>query len=180
MRIHTSHAAIFALGALFLAVPAFAEPELPPNLNVAPVYRELVESMADQSPTFLGQMLRIGSATTATVHLDVVPHIIGARAQTRIERRADGLTAWIEVTRFDDIVELIAHEIEHVIEQLEGVNLAAGAVLADTGIRAVNASGTMFETARAARAGVAVAQEVREAAKRKNADALLSSSRANA
>jgi hypothetical protein len=137
--------------------PAFAQLALPSNLHVAPMYRGMVESMADRSPTFQGQLRRIGAAHGVTVHLEIVQHIIGARASTRMVRQIDGLTARIEVDRFDNVVELIAHEIEHVIEQIDGVDLAENAA----GIYSVAAGGMIFETERAKRVGLTVAQEVR-------------------
>jgi hypothetical protein len=145
---------------LSLLTPAFAQPALPSNLHVSPVYHGLVESIARQSPTFQAQLVRIATAPDVTVHLDVVPRIAGARAVTEMVRQSDGLTARIQVSRFDNVVELIAHEIEHVIEQIEGVHLAGGARVADSGIYAVSLNGAAFETARAARAGRTVAREV--------------------
>jgi len=87
---------------------------------------------------------------------------------TRIVRQNDGLTARIEVARFDDLVELIAHEIEHVIEQIDAIDLAADAGQPGTGVHTVGADGMMFETARAARVGVSVAREVRASLRREN------------
>ena len=49
----------------------------------------------------------------------------------------------------DNVVELIAHEIEHVIEQIDRVDLAESAA----GIYSVSAGGMVFETERAGRAG---------------------------
>lgn len=157
MRIHYSSPAI-VLCILSLTSPAFAQSALPPNLQVAPIYRELVESMAAQSPIFQAQLLRIATAAGVTVHVEVVPHIVGARAMTRMVRQHDALTARIEVARFDDLVELIAHEIEHVIEQIDGVDLAGGASLSN---HSVAAGGMVLETERAKRVGRLVAQEVR-------------------
>jgi hypothetical protein len=151
---------------LSLGSPAFAQFALPSNLQVAPMYRELVESMAERSPTFRGQLLRIATAPRLTIDLDVVPHIVGARAVTRMVRHADGLAARAQVSQFDDVVELIAHELEHVIEQIDGVDLAADAGQPGSGVRA---TGPMtFETVRAKRIGVIVAQEVRASMRRGN------------
>ena len=92
-----------------------------------------------------------------TVHVEIVQHIIGARAMTRMVRQIDGLTAWVEVARLDNVVELIAHELEHVIEQIDRVDLAGSAA----GVYSVAAGGMIFETERAKRVGLIVAQEVR-------------------
>ena len=168
MRIPHIHCPAIVLCILSLASPAFAQFALPSNLDVSPIYRDLVESMADRSPTFRRQLQRIADEPRLTIDLDVVPHIVGARAVTRMVRKADGLDARIEVSRFDDMVELIAHEIEHVIEQIDRVDLAAGAALPDAEVHAVDSNGMVFETARAARAGVTVSQEVRDAGRRRS------------
>jgi len=155
---HTHPLAVVA-SILLLHSPAFAQVALPSNLHVTPIYREFVEAIADHSPTFEEQLRRIATAPGVEVHVEIVAHVLGARARTRMVRETDGLTAWIEVARFDNVVELIAHEIEHVIEQIEGVDLAGRAGMAESGIYSVSLNGT-FETARAARAGVTVAREV--------------------
>ena len=108
---------------LFSTPPAFAQSVLPSNLNVTFGVSGSCGVYADQSPTFRQQLLRVGAEDGLTIHIDVVPRIIGARATTRMVRQNDGLTAHVKVARFDNLVELIAHEVEHVIEQIEGVNL---------------------------------------------------------
>jgi hypothetical protein len=56
-------------------------------------------------------------------------------------------------------VELVAHELEHVIEQLDRIDLPSKAALPDSGVHSL--AGNMFETTRATRVGLKVAQEVR-------------------
>ena len=46
---------------------AFAQSALPSNLQVAPVYRNLVASIADRSPTFRQQLLRIANEQGLTI-----------------------------------------------------------------------------------------------------------------
>lgn len=58
-----------------------------------------------------------------------------------------------------DHAELIAHEIEHIIEQLDGIDLGARATLPATGVR--RCADGAFETMRAIRTGLAVAGEMR-------------------
>jgi len=53
-----------------------------------------------------------------------------------------------------------SHEIEHVIEQLDDVDLAAQARLPDTGVHSVSADSHVYETARALRVGLKVTEEV--------------------
>lgn len=168
MRIPHIHRPAIVLCILSFASPAFAQFALPSNFDVPTMYRELVESMADRSPTFREQLRRIASEPGLIIDLDVVPRIVGARAVTRMVRQTDELTAHIEVARFENVVELIAHELEHVIEQIDRVDLTAGAARSDAEIYSVSSSGTVFETARAARAGVSVAQEVRVSSRRED------------
>ena len=159
MVMRHTHLLAVVLCIFSLRSPAFAQNALPSNLHVAPMYREMVESMADRSPTSQAQLLRIANAPGVTVHLEIVQHIIGARALTRMVRQIDGLTARVEVARLDDVVELIAHELEHVIEQIDRVDLRS-AGLSNGGIYSVAAGGMLFETERAKRVGRAVAKEV--------------------
>jgi hypothetical protein len=143
---------------------------LPSNLHVAATYRGLVESMADRSLTFRRQLLRIATAPRVTVNVELIPstHIGGSRARTGMKRQAERLIARIEVARLDNVVELIAHEIEHVIEQLDGIDLAEFAALPETGVYSLtaHAHGTVFESVRSIRVGMNVAREVRASGRR--------------
>jgi hypothetical protein len=124
------------------------------------MYREFVQTIAGHSPTFDAQLMRIAATPGLAVHVEIVPRVVGARARTRMVREADKLTAWVEVARLENVIEMIAHEIEHVIEQIERIDLAGRAAVAGSGIYSVSLDATTFETARAARAGVTVAREV--------------------
>lgn len=166
MRIRHIHRAAIVLCIVLSTSSAFAQSSLPSNLQMAPMYRELVESMADRSATFRRQLTRIASEPGLTIDLEFVPRIIGARAETRMVRQVDRLDARIQVARLEDRIELIAHEIEHVIEQMDGVDLAAASAAGDIGIYSVSGSGKVFETDRAARIGLSVAQEVRASLRR--------------
>jgi hypothetical protein len=82
---------------------------------------------------------------------------------TRFVRRPDGtLWAAIELNSGSDLTELMAHEFEHVLEQLDGIDLAQKAALVRSGVHAVdNNKPAVFETIRAQKVGLRVAQEVR-------------------
>jgi hypothetical protein len=83
----------------------------------------------------------------------------GNRARTRIVRTADGrLEAIVQLSPLDNVAELIAHELEHIIEQLDGVDLEAQASLSGTGVRTCGDGS--FETIRAARVGTTVARQL--------------------
>ena len=123
----------------------------------------IVHEMCRRSPTFRRQLFRLADAPGLVVTIAIVRFRTSdqvaattrfAREQ-RLLRRADVEISDAKVHR---LVELIAHELEHVIEQLDGVNLARMAQGPG-----VTASGDerrrTFETARAQRIGLSVAAE---------------------
>jgi len=135
----------------------------PPNLLVPSMYRPLIQSMLRDSPTFRRQCMRIGGEPLLTVHLAINSGHSrpGIRATTRMTRNAKGhVSAVIDIGSFQDTEELIAHELEHIIEQLDGVDLAARASLPRTGVTAVGYAANMFETTRAKRVGLKVVSEL--------------------
>jgi len=143
--------------------------EPPANVVIPGIYRPIVEAMLQQSATFRRQCQRIAADHLLQVDITIHPQRDhAARAMTHFTRRGNQLVATIELFPPGDQIELIAHEFEHVIEQLDGIDLAAQASLPDTGVRAVATEGLVFETIRAARTGVRVAQEVRAATGRSN------------
>jgi hypothetical protein len=136
----------------------------PPNLVMQEMYRPLVESMLRDSPTFRRQCIRIAAEPKLTVHLVIGPvqQRSDIRAITRMTRKSDGaLAAYVDIGPMHDTVELIAHEFEHIIEQLDGIDLAARATRPHTGVSAIGAVTDMFETKRARLVGLRVASEVR-------------------
>jgi hypothetical protein len=137
---------------------------LPPNLVVPAMYRPLLETMLRDSPTFRRQCVRIAAEPGLTVHLTATPppRRFDHRAMTRLTRDGQGhLTAGVNIGAFEDTPELIAHEFEHIIEQLDGVDLAARAAIAHTGVVAIGHRGAVFETIRAQRVGARVVSELR-------------------
>jgi hypothetical protein len=81
-------------------------------------------------------------------------------ALTRIVRRPGGMMeAGVQIGPIGDPALLIAHEFEHILEQLDGVDLPSMATRTATGVRLVRGSGH-FETERAIAAGKRVAEEV--------------------
>ena len=80
-----------------------------------------------------------------------------ARARATIGPLGQGLWALIELPPVDAYAELLAHEFEHVIEQIEGIDLAALERAGDANVT-INGEGA-YETSRARAAGVAAAAE---------------------
>jgi hypothetical protein len=136
----------------------------PPNFTVAAPLRPTVALMLRRSPTFRRQCQRIANAPHLIVALRraglPMPH--RSRARSQVVRPATGLmAATIDVPPLDDDVELIAHELEHVIEQLDDVDLATAATRTNTGVVMSSDGQPVFETRRAIRVGLLVAEEVR-------------------
>jgi hypothetical protein len=135
---------------------------LPENFVVPDALRALVAQMVERSPTFRRQTRRLGNAPHVHVRvLGIRPSARGvARARTDISRTGfGGLQATVLIQRTEELPELIAHELEHVIEQMDGIDLRAQSMRAGTGVRACEDGS--FETIRAERIGTMVAAEVR-------------------
>lgn len=148
-----------------------AHASLPRNLIVSRHFRALVDSMLQSSATFRQQCRRIAAAPDLTVRIELVSHNLphGMRARTRLIARAANRVAAVEIPALDDAVELIGHELEHVIEHLDGVDLTSHAARRDATVEASWAHGT-FETMRARHVGLVVAQEVRQHTADRRAD----------
>jgi hypothetical protein len=179
---------VLAAAAIVLSVPAFAQSNsrtsgtavrqyapaaqvdtedasLPPNLVVAASLRSAVALMLRRSHTFRRQCQRIANAPYLIVALRRagIPLPRGIRARSHVVRSATGqLAATIDVPALDDDVELIAHEVEHVIEQLDEVDLVTAAARTNTGVVMRSGHQPVFETRRAIHVGLLVAREVRQ------------------
>ena len=135
---------------------------VPPNIVVSSIYVPMIESMLRRSPTFRRQCVRIAAERLLTVRIEIAlpSSAFGARATTRITRNESGRLSALVQIKFKDVEELIAHEFEHIIEQLDGVDLAAHAAQRHTGVTGVGRGRDVFETARAKRAGEKVLAEL--------------------
>jgi len=155
------------------------EATVPENLgatlphNVATFgYETQLDLMLRRSLTFRKQCARIAAAPD--LHVRIAP-AIPPRARfdhtlTRLAFKADGsVQADVAIGSRGDPLELLAHEFEHILEQLDGVDLPSMARRASTGVYAVQESvqeGERFETKRALAAGRQVAREVRDGRRR--------------
>jgi hypothetical protein len=137
---------------------------MPPNIVIPGVYRPAVAAMLRYSPTFRRQCSRI--ALTPDLRIEVTPSLLPGllpdEALTRIVRRPGGqIEAGVQLGTIGDPVLLIAHEFEHILEQLDGVDLASMASRTATGVHRRPGS-EHFETDRAIAAGRRVAEEVQQ------------------
>jgi Tol biopolymer transport system component len=154
--------AITVHGVLWPSSP-IAGASLPSNLTASAMFRPALGRMWQSSATFRRQCGRLSAAPQLRVNLlmeELARHPSSYHARAAMKRQSGALVSVdIHLTRFEDPIELIAHEIEHVIEQLEGVDLAAQA---DTGNVWKKEDGA-FETRRAIEVGRRVAREVHSA-----------------
>jgi len=129
-------------------------------LNVPALFSRDVAHMYNQSATFRAQCDRLAQARNFRVRIQVDPHIpLSCRAYTIIRRTRGMLCAEVHLPVSRAFAELIAHEFEHIIEQLEHVNLRELSMVRGSGVSQPGFE--LFETERAQQAGRIVAQELR-------------------
>jgi hypothetical protein len=146
------------------AAPDFKAHEiLPAGSQVAPLARPLVERLWRTSATFRRQCARLAEARVPiVVSVDLSRPATVMNAQTRVTRKG-GLSARVQLRDvYRNADEYLAHELEHVLEQLDEVDLALAVVDRVHGAHLVEKPDT-FETARAVSVGRTVAREAREA-----------------
>jgi len=145
-------------------VPASADPvsctALPANIIVPGGYQQWIETIIERSPTLQRQCLAIASAEHVVVRLRSTDPISGdCRATTSFSRDRTGrLRAVVSIPVSVDFAELLAHEFEHVVEQIEGLNLRRLARSPESGVREIRRN--VFETQRATDAGLMAAMEL--------------------
>ena len=139
---------------------------LPATVSVSRDLHRYIGSMLARSATFRGQCGRIARAHSLMILIRVDPALVARsyRARTSFSRTPGGaLVARVHISLRSNPIEWIAHELEHVVEQLDGLSLPALAA----GRRGVWLSAEkMFETMRAIEAGRRVAAEMQQAAPR--------------
>jgi hypothetical protein len=135
---------------------------VPENISVGPKYRSFLETMLARSASFRRQCSRIAYEDSLTIHVRMVtvPLAGGVRGITSISRSSAGrIVAYVTVPHGD--VEMIAHELEHIIEQLDEVDLAQKAHRSRSGVHTTAGVRSVFETTRARHVGLRVVQEAR-------------------
>lgn len=145
------------------ARPLFSALAVPPNLVLPSSLRDLVESMLQESRTFRRQCVRLMHARELTIFVEYATLLDGSRATTTIVRGRDGrVVARVRLAQSVNREELLAHEFEHIIEQLDGIDLPLLARHSTSGVRMTLDSGH-FETDRANAAGRQVVRELQVA-----------------
>lgn len=122
--------------------------------------RPIIDDLLARSPAFRRQWQRPLREPRLSITLELVHanQIVDAHAATKVSAHPDGsLHAVVAIPGGRRLAELIAHEVEHVLERLDGVRVATRHAMGDPTVR--RASGT-FETARAVLVGQLVAAEI--------------------
>ena len=136
----------------------------PPNLLVPSSHHKLVRMMWEQSPSFRRQCERIARESMLTVRVHLFAESRAADATTRlVNRPGSGLEANVYLGQPTRVIELFAHELEHVIERLEGIDV--GQVARRLPDQVWITGDGIYETRRAIHSGRTVASEVTNARK---------------
>jgi hypothetical protein len=128
---------------------------IPSNIDAGIFTRDVI-ALLSRSETFRSQCERVAGTPRVRVTLAIVSTLNGGRAQTAIHRFPSGaILAEVDVLFGENYRELLAHEFEHILEQIEGVDLRQEAAQG----RAWLLPGGAFETRRAYLTGVQVSTE---------------------
>jgi hypothetical protein len=131
---------------------------IPTNVDVPRDLERILERIHNRSPAFRAQCERIGKAVSLHVRVRITPSIPSrCRAFTIVQRRGTQIRADVHLPVSSHLAELVAHEFEHVIEQIEGLNLRKLARAKGSGVHELDRQ--VFETDRAQAAGRIVAAE---------------------
>ena len=153
------------------SIPCAVEDGLPANLIIRDEFLwSLTSEMARRSPTFQRQLAVIGGLTQVRAKIRLVARAPSSSfvAHSVIQQTDEGFVlADVQIPRrslfANGYVELIAHELEHVIEQAEGLDLHALATRPDSGVYTLAwGERRPFETVRAQAIGRVVAREFAE------------------
>jgi hypothetical protein len=165
--IPSSHAAsgLLALAAAREPIQPFPDTRtgsiLPPGSRIPDDAQPLVELMWRASPMFRRQCTRLVQARAA-VTISISPRMAGTNHAESVIRRKAGVRADIQLRGADPAsAEYLAHEIEHVLEQIDGIDLRLAVAARVHGVRRGMCRET-YETARAIAVGRIVAREIDE------------------
>jgi hypothetical protein len=127
-----------ALHPVALITGSIACDELAPNIRTTPDLRAVIEPLLARSPTLRAQCARIAATprTYVTLELSVGPFANQARARATARRYQSGLL-FVDIEMppaSQEFAELLAHELEHVIEFIDGVDFATLAKTRNGGI----------------------------------------------
>lgn len=130
------------------------------NIEASEELVRMMWRLSERSPTFKTQCDRIAAAPHLRVRITIDTHMPNyCRAFTVISRTGQQLRADVHLPASADHAELMAHEFEHLLEQIEGLDLRQLARVRGSGVREIERE--LFESDRAQAAGRIVAAEAR-------------------
>jgi hypothetical protein len=133
---------------------------LPANVQLLHAIEREIQAIYDRSPSFRAQCARIAETDRLRVTVRINPAIPSrCRAYTVVQRRGNQIRAEVHLPPSADHAELLAHEFEHILEQIEGLDLRTLARVKDSGVYELDHA--VFETDRARTAGAIVRTETR-------------------
>ena len=152
--LHVAAATVTAADADLIVLPcASTASALSASVSVPDDLHRHIAPMLSLSATFRAQCRRIAEASKLLVLMRLDPALVDRsyKARTAIHRTTSGiLVAQVQLSVRTDPVEWIAHENEHIVEQLEGLSLPA---LAAVNHGAWLTADKTFETGDRGRAG---------------------------
>jgi hypothetical protein len=137
--------------------PSSVDASLPENIEAPTAILTIMREMWTASPSFRSQCARIARAHDGRVVVEIRRQpSYEFQAVSNIARKGIAWRAKVEVYLDAKLVEMIGHEFEHIVEQIDSVDLAR---VAKQGLDGVVIGSSHFETARAVAAGKRIAQE---------------------
>ena len=132
---------------------------LPANVFLLHDIEEPLQRIYESAPSFRAQCARIAAAKGLRVTVRIDPRMPSqCRAFTLVRRSGTQIFADVHLRPSSNHAEMLAHEFEHILEQIEGLNLRTLSRVKGSGVREVEYA--VFETERAQSAGEAIAEEV--------------------
>ena len=142
---------------------------LPSNVDMPRDLARVIRRIYDRSPAFRAQCQRIASAHNLRVRVRIDTSIpTRCRAFTIVQRQGHDIRADVHLPPTNGLIELVGHEFEHLIEQIEGLDLKRLARVKGSGVH--EGEGQVFETDRAKAAGRVVEAEASRELKTPAAD----------
>jgi hypothetical protein len=144
-------------------VCATQDGRLPDNVRVEAAFQPRIQEMLERSSSFRAQCRQLAAAPWMHIAVRQGPYFLdrhGIRAYSVIQRPQPRLFIVVVTLQASaDPALWVAHEFEHLLEQLEEVDVRRQA---DTRRDAWHTRQGMVETGRAVRAGLRILNEVRE------------------
>jgi hypothetical protein len=131
---------------------------LPANIEMASGLEKILATIYRGSPTFRAQCDRIASDPALSVFLRVDTAIPSScQAFTRFSKQGRSLHADVHVPPSNAMVMMVGHEFEHIVEQLDGLDMQTLSRVRGSGV--YEPSPAVYESVRAQRAGRTVSKE---------------------